>query len=69
MGMFDGNFPSQKYLGAVPVRRKVSHVKAAAAALNNGMRLTSIEQYHRAPAQGDSMTCRRKMQIQALVLT
>ncbi|VWC14922.1 hypothetical protein BLA15816_05569 [Burkholderia lata] len=68
MGIFDGKLPSQEYLDAILVRREVDLIKAAAAALNDAMRLAGIEYHSCPPGQGNAMARRGKMQVQPPVL-
>jgi hypothetical protein len=68
MGIFDGQFPSQEYLGAILVAQKVCHPKAAATSLNDGVRLTRIKYHNRTPGEWDSKARRWEMQVQPPVL-
>ena len=68
IGILDGKLPGQEDLRAILLGRKVARVKARVAAINDGVRLTGIENHCRPPDQGDSMTCKWKMQVEPSVL-
>ena len=66
--MLDGKFPSQEYLGAILVSGEAGRIKAAAATLNDSVRLAGIEYHNRTPGQGNTTAYRGKMQVQTSVI-
>ena len=64
----DGKLPSEENLRAIVLNREVAHMKTGAAAVNDGVSLTGVEDHGRPPSQGNPKACRRKMQVEASVL-
>lgn len=68
MAVLNGQLPGQEHLGAIPLSGEVGRVEAAAVARNDSVGLAGIEDHHRAPDQGDAMTCDGKVHVQPPVL-
>ena len=66
--VLNGQFPGQEHQAPVLAGWEASSIKARATSLDHGMRLTGIKNHHRSLAQGNALTCLRKLQVQPLVL-
>ena len=68
-GILNGKLPGQEDLRAIPVGWKIGHLKASAAAINDGMRLAGIEDHSGSSDQGNALVCHRKMHVKPTVFT